>query len=62
MHREVVPAGQPGSPDTYKVWIVMGSEKLELPVTFATVGEGEERVSKQVLNRLRSLEKGKAKA
>jgi hypothetical protein len=41
----------------HKVWIVMGNEKLELPVTFATVSEGRERVAKQVLGRLRSREK-----
>jgi len=39
---------------THKVWIIMGNEKLELPVTFTTVGEGRERVAKQVLGRLRS--------
>jgi hypothetical protein len=38
----------------YKVWIILGDEKLELPVTFATVNEGRERVAKQVLGRLRS--------
>ena len=39
---------------TYKVWIILGNEKLELPVTFATVNEGRESVAKQVLGRLRS--------
>ena len=39
----------------------MGSERLELPVAFSTVVEGEERVAKQVLNRLRSQAKGKEK-
>jgi len=41
----------------HKVWIVMGNEKLELPVTFATISEGQERVAKQVLGRLQSREK-----
>jgi len=43
---------------SHKVWVIMGNEKLELPVTFATVIEGRERVAKQVLGRLRS--KGKS--
>ena len=62
IHHEVVPAGQANSGGgLYKVWFVMGSERLELPVTFSTLGEGEERVAKQVLNRLRSQAKGKEK-
>lgn len=46
----------------HKVWIVMGGEKLELPVTFRRVNEGRERLAKQVLGRLRSQEKADAKA
>jgi len=38
---------------THKVWIIMGNEKLQLPITFTTVDEGHERVAKQVLGRLR---------
>lgn len=41
----------------YKVWIIMGSEKLELPVTFSNIDEGRERLAKQVLGRLRKADK-----
>ncbi|KAF9467629.1 hypothetical protein BDZ94DRAFT_1248588 [Collybia nuda] len=37
----------------YKVWIEMGSERLELQNTFETINDGRERLARQVLNRLR---------
>ncbi|KAI0048163.1 hypothetical protein FA95DRAFT_1558312 [Auriscalpium vulgare] len=37
----------------YKVWLIMGTEKLELPTTFSSVEEGEDRLSKKVILRLR---------
>ncbi|KAL5514022.1 hypothetical protein ACEPAG_2783 [Sanghuangporus baumii] len=40
--------------EEFKVWIVMGKERLELPVTFTSENEGRQRVAKQVLQRLRS--------
>ncbi|KAH7922432.1 hypothetical protein BV22DRAFT_1131453 [Leucogyrophana mollusca] len=48
-HHEIVPGST-----SYKVWIIVGKERLELPTTFRSAVEGHERVSKQVLNRLRS--------
>ncbi|EGN97416.1 hypothetical protein SERLA73DRAFT_75102 [Serpula lacrymans var. lacrymans S7.3] len=42
----------------YKVWMILGKERFELPTTFKTFDEGRERVAKQVLARLRS-KKGK---
>jgi hypothetical protein len=39
----------------------MGSERLELPVTFPNEAQGRERVAKQVLNRLLSRAKGKGR-
>ncbi|KLO11981.1 hypothetical protein SCHPADRAFT_941628 [Schizopora paradoxa] len=41
----------------HKVWVVMGTQKLELPLVFKTVGEGKERLARQVLQRLKSLPK-----
>lgn len=46
----------------YKVWVVLGQERLELPAAYAKVEEGEEKVAKKVLQRLRAQDVGKAKA
>lgn len=43
----------------FKVWIVMGKERLELPLAFLSENEGRQRVAKQVLQRLRSRSAGK---
>jgi hypothetical protein len=37
----------------YKVWVIMGTERLELPTTFPTLVAGKERVAKSVLGRLK---------
>ena len=37
----------------YKVWVVLGSERLELPTTYAGVYEGEEKMARKVLCHLR---------
>lgn len=50
-------SSESGSKGRYKVWCIMGNERMELAVDFANVDEGKERISKQVLNRLRSKEK-----
>ncbi|KAH9159017.1 hypothetical protein EDB89DRAFT_2056365, partial [Lactarius sanguifluus] len=38
----------------YKVWLVLGQERLELPTAYFKVEEGEEKVAKKVLQRLRA--------
>ncbi|OCH85385.1 hypothetical protein OBBRIDRAFT_798230 [Obba rivulosa] len=38
----------------HKVWVVIGKQKLELPVTFSSLSQGQERVAKRVLEQLRS--------
>ncbi|TDL16313.1 hypothetical protein BD410DRAFT_844517 [Rickenella mellea] len=38
----------------YKVWVILGKERLELPTAFETVNQGKERLAKQVLLRMRS--------
>ena len=38
----------------YKVWVVHGKERLELPTLYHSVDEGEHRLAKQVLQRLKS--------
>jgi len=50
---ELTDAGQ------HKVWVVMGRERLELPMTFVSVDEGQERTAKKVLSRLRKQQKEK---
>lgn len=45
----------------YKVWIVLGQERLELPTTYVKVEDGEEKLARKVLQRLRAQDAGKAK-
>lgn len=44
-------------PGEFKVWVEMNKTRFELPSSFPTVAEGKERVARQVLARLRSLNK-----
>jgi hypothetical protein len=44
----------------YKVWVVLGSERLELPTSYAGINEGEEMMARKVLRHLRSREVGGA--
>jgi hypothetical protein len=44
----------------YKVWVVLGSERLELLTTYAGVNEGEEKMARKVLRHLRSRGMGEA--
>ncbi|KAF8519305.1 hypothetical protein JB92DRAFT_2786838 [Gautieria morchelliformis] len=37
----------------FKVWVIMGKERLELPTSFPTVHAGNERVARSVLGRLK---------
>lgn len=37
----------------HSVWIIMGKERLELPTTFTSLSLGQERLSKQVLSRMK---------
>ena len=49
------------APSRYKVWIVLGQERLELPTTYVTVEDGEEKLARKVLQRLRTQDAGKSK-
>lgn len=42
----------------FQVWIVIGSERYDLPTTYGTAEEGWERVAKQVLARLSKRSSG----
>ena len=55
---ELAPDDKTNKP--FKVWIVMGKERLELPTSFPTLVVGQERVAKSVLGRLRAQSKKKA--
>ena len=46
----------------YKVWVVLGSERLGLSTTYAGVSEGEEKIARKVLRRLRSRDVGETSA
>jgi len=51
-------SGGPGAAVRYKVWVSLGSERLELPTTYTAVCEGEEKLARKVLGHLRSREMG----
>ncbi|CAL1702719.1 unnamed protein product [Somion occarium] len=38
----------------HKVWVVIGKQKMELPTTFPSLSQGQEKVAKKVLEQLRS--------
>jgi hypothetical protein len=42
----------------YKVWVVLGPERLELPKTYTGIKEGEEKMARKVLRHLRSRDVG----
>ena len=42
----------------YKVWVVLGEERLELPTSYAGIKEGEEKMARKVLRHLRSRDMG----
>ena len=44
----------------HKVWVVLGSERLELPTAYPGVHEGEEKMARKVLRHLRSRNTGEA--
>jgi hypothetical protein len=46
------------NPMRYRVWVVLGQERLELPTTYVRIEEGEEKVARKVLHRLCSRDKG----
>ncbi|KAI0282397.1 hypothetical protein BC826DRAFT_292867 [Russula brevipes] len=43
--------GPGGAAARYKVWVVLGEERLELPRTYAAIEEGEEKMARKVLRR-----------
>ncbi|KAI0262038.1 hypothetical protein BC834DRAFT_892735 [Gloeopeniophorella convolvens] len=50
----------PDNAGGYRVWVVLGQERLELPTTYARVEDGEEKIARKVLQRLLSQGKGQA--
>ena len=43
-----------GQETRHKVWVIVGKQRLELPITFSSLSQGQERVAKKVLEQLRS--------
>ncbi|KAH9940613.1 hypothetical protein B0H21DRAFT_754394 [Amylocystis lapponica] len=50
-YNELVTEGQETK---HKVWVIVGKQRLELPITFSSLSQGQERVAKKVLEQLRS--------
>jgi hypothetical protein len=38
----------------FRVWVVMSKERMELPTTWEHLNDGEEKLSKQILKRLKA--------
>lgn len=51
-------SGGPGAAVRYKVWVLLGSERLELPTTYAAFYAGDENMARKVLGHLRPREMG----
>lgn len=54
-------AAQLGPGVRHKVWVVLGSERFELPTSYAGINEGEEKIARKVLHHLRSRDLGEVK-
>jgi len=50
-------AAASGANVRYKVWVVLGPERLELPTTYTGIKEGEEKMARKVLRHLRSRDR-----
>ena len=48
-------ANEANADGTFRVWIIVGKERMELPTKWANVIEGEDRTAKQVLKRLSGM-------
>lgn len=44
----------------YRVWVVLGPERFELPTAYAGIKEGEEKMARKVLRHLRSRDVGES--
>ena len=44
----------------YRVWVVLGPERFELPTAYAGIREGEEKMARKVLRHLRSRDVGES--
>ena len=44
----------------YRVWVVMGPDRFELPTAYAGIKEGEEKMARKVLRHLRSRDVGES--
>lgn len=56
---EILKGEQAGEPQ-HKVWVIIGKMKFELPITFASLSQGQEKVAKKVLDQFRQTSAGKA--
>ncbi|TBU39205.1 hypothetical protein BD309DRAFT_872776 [Dichomitus squalens] len=54
-----MPKDQPGE-KKHKVWVVIGKMKFELPVTFSSLGQGQEKVAKKVVDQFKAHGHGDA--
>lgn len=52
--------GEHAGESQHKVWVIVGKTKFELPITFTSLSQGQEKVAKKVLDQLRQTSAGKA--
>ncbi|CDO68523.1 hypothetical protein BN946_scf184998.g20 [Trametes cinnabarina] len=55
---EIVQDGRADEPK-HNVWVIIGKTKFELPVTFSSLSQGQEKVAKKVLDQLRQTKADK---
>ncbi|KAI0822152.1 hypothetical protein BC628DRAFT_1422075 [Trametes gibbosa] len=56
---EILKGEHVGEPQ-HKVWVIIGKMRFELPITFSSLSQGQEKVAKKVLDQLRQTPTGKA--
>ncbi len=46
--------GDVSSDSKHKVWVIIGKTRFELPVTFPSLSEGQEKLAKKVVHQLKA--------
>ena len=52
---EIIKGNGTGEPK-HKVWVVIGKTKYELPITFSSLSQGQEKIARKVVDQLKASE------
>ena len=50
---EIAPGSSTSGEPKYKVWVVIGKTKFELPVMFKSLSQGQEKIAKKVVDQFK---------